>query len=68
MVPENKKFPAVKLSQAVKWVASCEPEMFVQVRAESDASEPDDAAANEAALRVVSVAAFEVPAEPGSPT
>lgn len=68
MVPEKRKFPAVSLSQALKCVASCEPAMFVQVIAASDAIEPVEAAANDAALRVVSVAAFDVPFAPGSPT
>ena len=67
MVPENRKFPAETLSHAVKCVASCDPAMFVQVSAESDVSVPDDAAENDASLRVVSVAGFDVPAAPGSP-
>lgn len=43
------------------------PATDVHVNAASDAIEPPDAAANEHCLRVVSVAAFVVPAEPGAP-
>ena len=68
IVPENKKFPAEMLSQAVKCVASCEPAIFVQLISASDVIAPADAAPNETDLRVVSVAAFEVPFAPGSPT
>jgi hypothetical protein len=68
IVPENKKFPADSLSQAVKNVASWLPEMFVHETSASDEIEPPDAAAKAQALRVVSVAAFAVPFAPGSPT
>ena len=68
IVPENKKLPTVNESHALKCVASCEPEMFVQEISASDAIAPAEAAANDTDLRVVSVAAFAVAAEPGSPT
>lgn len=68
IVPEKRKFPAVDASQTVKWVASSEPAMFVHDISASDAIEPLEAAANEIALRVVSVAGFAVPFAPGSPT
>ena len=68
ILPENKKLPAEILSQAVKCVASCEPAMFVHEISASDAIAPAEAAANDTDLRVVSVAAFAVAAEPGSPT
>ena len=68
IVPENKKLPAVRESHALKCVASCEPAMFVHEISASDAIAPAEAAANDTDLRVVSVAAFAVAAEPGSPT
>jgi hypothetical protein len=68
IAPENKKFPAVAASHAVKNVAVCDPEMFVQVTSASEVRTPAEAAPNDAALRVVSVAGFAVPDDDGSPT
>ena len=68
IVPENKKFPEVLASHAVKKVASCDPAMFVQVISASDASAPLEAALNDALFRVVSVATLAVPLDDGSPT
>ena len=66
-VPENKKLPAVRLSQTVKNVASSEPAILLQDISASEVKPPVEAALKETDLRVVSVAGFVVPAEPGSP-
>jgi hypothetical protein len=66
--PENKKFPDVAASHAVKKVAVCEPAMFVQTTSASEVKTPAEAEPNEVALRVVSVAGFAVPFDDGSPT
>jgi hypothetical protein len=66
--PENKKFPDVVASHAVKKVAVCDPAMFVQVTSASEVRTPADDAPNDAALRVTSVAGFAVPFDEGSPT
>lgn len=64
-VPDQPKFPALLADQPEQCVQSSEPATLVHCTlAELDAF---DAAGNEPCLRVVSVAAFAVPAEPGAP-
>jgi hypothetical protein len=64
---DHRKFPEVLASHALMWVYVSVVLTLVHVSAASVAIDPDDAAANDACLRVVSVAAFDVPAAPGSP-
>ena len=65
--PEKPNVPATDAVQVEKSVASWLPAMFVHVTAAEFATDPPDAAAQVTCLRVVSVAAFDVPAEPGAP-
>ena len=65
--PDHKQLPAVELSQSDQCEYVSVVETLVHSRVAEEASEPDDAADHETDLRVVSVAAFEVPASPGSP-
>jgi hypothetical protein len=67
MDPENPNVPPDDALQALKNAASWVPAMFVHVNTAEFATDPPDAAAHVACLRVVSVAAFVVPAAPGSP-
>ena len=49
------------------WLIVSAVDTFVQVRSASDVAVPPELAPKEAALRVVSPAALEVPFSPGSP-
>src|SRR5207253_7528689 len=68
MVPDPPKEPAVDAVHSEKWVKSSLPATDVQVTSALDAFDALLADAQVGCLRVVSVAAFDVPAAPGSPT
>jgi len=65
--PDHKQFPVEALSQSDQCVYVSVAATLVHSRVAEEAIEPDEAADHETDFRVVSVAAFEVPASPGSP-
>jgi hypothetical protein len=65
--PANKQLPAVKESHNEKCEYVSVAATFVHSTIADDDIEPPAAAENEILLRVVSVAAFDVPVSPGSP-
>jgi len=65
--PVHKALPAVELSHADQWLYVSVFETFVHSSVADVAIEPDEAADQEADLRVVSEAALLVPSSPGSP-
>jgi len=65
--PANKQLPAVEASHNDQCVYVSVAATFVHSTVADDDIEPLEAAENEINLRVVSVAAFDVPDSPGSP-
>lgn len=65
--PVQRQFPAVDASHSEMCEYVSDVETSVQVMSASDVTVPDDDAPTVADLRVVSPAAFDVPASPGSP-
>lgn len=64
--PDQRQLPEEALSQSDQCVYVSVAATLVHSIVAEEASEPDEAADQETDLRVVSVAAFEVPASPGS--
>jgi hypothetical protein len=65
--PDHKQLPAEALSHNDQWLYVSVAATFVHSSVADEANDPLDAADHDTDLRVVSVAAFDVPASPGSP-
>lgn len=65
--PDHKQLPALALSHNDQCEYVSVAATFVHSSVADVAIDPPDAADHDAALRVVSVAAFDVPSSPGSP-
>ena len=65
--PVHKQLPPVEASHIDQCVYVSVVETFVHDKVALEAFEPDDAADQETALRVASVAADDVPSSPASP-
>jgi hypothetical protein len=65
--PVHRQLPAVELSHADQWLYVSVAATFVHSSVADAEMEPDDAALHDTDLRVVSVAAEDVPSSPASP-